>query len=303
MPDVSVIVPIYNSEDTIAVCIQSILSQTFTNLEIILVDDGSSDKSGNICDDYAIKDNRILVIHQPNQGRSRARSVGVENAHGEWITFVDSDDTLPETAIALLYEKTDSSTDIILGNGYTLPNEHRDVIPMSDFRHLTVRGEGTIGVPWGSLYRKVIVTPYLFDLPCHIINGEDYIFWLRLVFLTDRPVKIVYQSVYNKGEEHTSNIFKWTADYCYELNEYRKSAIPQDQYDEYLPDMIQDRLANMFAVAVCQSRKEWKNSKYYLDILCDMKLLHSSFSIKQLLFLHLPSLKLRKFCSYISSKT
>ena len=67
MPDVSVIVPIYNSEDTIAVCIQSILSQTFTNLEIILVDDGSSDKSGSICDDYAIKDNRILVIHQPNQ--------------------------------------------------------------------------------------------------------------------------------------------------------------------------------------------------------------------------------------------
>ena len=172
MPDVSVIVPIYNSEDTIAVCIKSILSQTFTNLEIILVDDGSSDKSGNICDDYAIKDNRILVIHQPNQGRSRARSVGVENAHGEWIFFVDSDDTLPETAIALLYEKTDSNTDIILGNGYTLLNEHRDVIPMSDFRHLAVRGEGTIGVPWGSLYRKVIVTPYLFDLPCHIINGE-----------------------------------------------------------------------------------------------------------------------------------
>lgn len=176
MPDVSVIVPIYNSEDTIAVCIQSILSQTFTNLEIILVDDGSSDKSGSICDDYAIKDNRILVIHQPNQGRSKARSIGAENAHGEWITFVDSDDILPETAIALLYEKTDSNTDIILGNGYTLLNEHRDVISMSDFRHLAVRGEGTIGVPWGSLYRKVIVIPYLFDLPRHIINGEDYIF-------------------------------------------------------------------------------------------------------------------------------
>lgn len=127
-----------------------------------------SDKSGSICDDYAIKDNRILVIHQPNQGRSRARSVGVENAHGEWIFFVDSDDTLPETAIALLYEKTDSNTDIILGNGYSLPNEHRDVIPLSDFRHLTVRGEGTIGVPWGRLYIERL-SLHLIYLTYHVI--------------------------------------------------------------------------------------------------------------------------------------
>ena len=300
MPDVSVIVPIYNSEDTIAICIQSILNQTFTNLELILVDDGCSDNSGRICDYFAKRDNRIFVVHQPNQGRSKARSIGVEKAHGKWITFVDSDDALPATAIAHLFDKTDSSTDIILGNGYTLPNEYRDSIPMSDFRHLAVRGEGTIGVPWGSLYRKSIVVPYLFDLPRHIINGEDYIFWLRLVFSTDKPVKVVYQSVYHKGEEHTSNSFKWTADYCYELNEYRKAAIPQDQYDEYLPDMIQDRIANMFAVAVCQSRNEWKNSKYYQDILSDMKLLHYSFSIRQLLFLNIPSLKLRQLISWLS---
>ena len=89
---VSVVVPVYNVEAYIARCIESILSQTHRNLELILVDDGSLDHSGAICDAYAEKDSRILVIHQENAGVSKARNAGIDQAKGEYLSFVDSDD-------------------------------------------------------------------------------------------------------------------------------------------------------------------------------------------------------------------
>ena len=93
-PLVSIIVPVYNVELYIGECIASLTNQTYSNIEIILVDDGSKDKSGLICDDYAGKDERIKVIHIQNSGVSHARNTGIEAANGEWITFVDSDDTI-----------------------------------------------------------------------------------------------------------------------------------------------------------------------------------------------------------------
>lgn len=295
---ISVVVPIYNSEDTITDCIKSILQQSFRDFEIILVDDGCTDRSGLLCDVFSEKYDCITVVHQQNKGRVEARKIGVEKANGEWICFVDSDDTLPVNSLELLHNATTDNTDIVLGNGYTLFPETRKTIPISDFRHMTVRGDGTIGVPWGSLYRRSVITPYLFDIPRHIYNGEDYLYWLRLVFLTEKSVNVVYDSVYNKGEEHTSNRFVWTADYCYELNELRKNSIPTDLLNIYLPDMLKDRLVNLFAVAVCQSKKEWKKSKFYKDIINDMKVINCSFNIKQKLFLFIPSLWLRKYISH-----
>ena len=92
MPKLSVIVPVYNTEKYLRECIDSILAQTFTDFELILVDDGSTDSSGAICDEYAAKDPRIQVIHQENGGATVARRSGVSCARGEYITFVDSDD-------------------------------------------------------------------------------------------------------------------------------------------------------------------------------------------------------------------
>lgn len=92
MPIVSVIVPVYNTEQYLPQCIDSILTQTFTDFELILVNDGSTDNSGAICDEYAQKDNRIIVIHKENEGQSSARNVGLKIKKGEFITFVDSDD-------------------------------------------------------------------------------------------------------------------------------------------------------------------------------------------------------------------
>ena len=88
---VSIIVPVYNTEKFLHRCIDSILAQTYTDFELLLIDDGSKDSSGAICDEYAVKDARVRVFHKENGGVSSARNLGLDNAKGEWITFVDSD--------------------------------------------------------------------------------------------------------------------------------------------------------------------------------------------------------------------
>lgn len=101
---ISVIVPIYNAEQYLEKCIDSIINQTDTNLEIILVNDGSTDNSGAICDEYAKKDSRIKVIHKENGGLSSARNTGLENANGEYVSFVDSDDWIELDMLETLYD-------------------------------------------------------------------------------------------------------------------------------------------------------------------------------------------------------
>lgn len=110
-PLISIIVPVYNTEKYLHSCIDSILSQTFTDFELLLIDDGSKDNSGAICDGYAAKDARVRVFHKKNGGASSARNMGLDNAKGEWISFVDSDDyVLPfflETYMALCKDDTE----------------------------------------------------------------------------------------------------------------------------------------------------------------------------------------------------
>ena len=101
---ISVIVPIYKVEKYLEKCILNIVNQTYSNLEIILVDDGSPDNSGKICDEYARKDSRIKVVHKLNGGLSDARNAGIEIATGKYIAFVDSDDYIEEKMISKLYD-------------------------------------------------------------------------------------------------------------------------------------------------------------------------------------------------------
>lgn len=96
---ISVIVPVYNVKEFLNECVDSIINQTYKDLEIILVDDGSTDGCGEICDDYANKDKRIKVVHQKNQGLSAARNTGMEHMNGDYLTFVDSDDYLMPSAL------------------------------------------------------------------------------------------------------------------------------------------------------------------------------------------------------------
>ena len=103
MPVISVIVPVYNVEKYISMCIDSILAQTFKDFELLLIDDGSPDKSGEICDEYALKDSRVRVFHKENGGVCSARNLGLDNATGEWVTFIDADDWVSTGFIENLY--------------------------------------------------------------------------------------------------------------------------------------------------------------------------------------------------------
>lgn len=110
---VSVVVPVYNVEQYVGRCIESLTAQTHRNIEIILVDDGSQDKSGDICDQYGERDCRIVVIHRENGGLSDARNEGIRRAGGKWITFVDSDDFVHPDYVRILYQNiTENEADI-----------------------------------------------------------------------------------------------------------------------------------------------------------------------------------------------
>ncbi len=101
-PLISVIVPVYNAEDYLRYCVDSILQQSYTNLEVILVDDGAKDSSPAICDEYAAQDSRVTVIHQENGGIAKAQNTGLDAAHGEYIAFADNDDILDRRNIEYL---------------------------------------------------------------------------------------------------------------------------------------------------------------------------------------------------------
>jgi glycosyltransferase involved in cell wall biosynthesis len=114
-PEISIIVPIYNVEPYLRKCLNSILEQTFTNFELILVNDGSTDKSAFICDEYAVKDDRVKVIHKDYGGVSSARNVGIKLARGNYIGFVDSDDYIEKNMYKILYHACiDSKSDIAI---------------------------------------------------------------------------------------------------------------------------------------------------------------------------------------------
>ena len=111
-PLLTIIVPVYNMQDTLDKCVQSIVPQSFTDWEMVLVDDGSTDKSGAMCDDWAKRDMRIVVIHKENGGLSDARNVGMDTARGEYITFVDSDDYVNDGTYETLMQLLSGHKDV-----------------------------------------------------------------------------------------------------------------------------------------------------------------------------------------------
>ena len=117
MEKVTVIIPIYNVEKYVRQAIESAINQTYQNIEIILVDDGSTDSSRTICDEYKLKDNRIKVVHKKNGGLSDARNAGLENSTGEYLMFLDSDDFLEIDAVENMYKEiSQKDADYVIGN-------------------------------------------------------------------------------------------------------------------------------------------------------------------------------------------
>ena len=123
-PTVSIIVPVYNAEKTIGRCIDSILGQQYTDFELLLVDDGSKDGSGAICDSYALADSRVQVIHKENTGVSDTRNIGISRARGVYLQFLDSDDWITPDATKLLVEAAgEHNCDLVISDFYRVVGE------------------------------------------------------------------------------------------------------------------------------------------------------------------------------------
>lgn len=162
---ISVIVAIYNIEKFLNKCIESIVKQTYKNLEIILVDDGSDDESSIICDNWKEKDNRIKVIHKQNEGVAIARNTGLKNVTGKYITFVDGDDYIESDLIEMLYKNLlENNTQIAVGgyiyedySGERLMKSKEDYITNSeDAIRRMIMGDDMYIAVWGKIYKKEI---------------------------------------------------------------------------------------------------------------------------------------------------
>jgi len=181
---ISIIVPVYNVEKYLRRCLDSILLQTFTDWECILVDDGSNDNSGSICDEYAAKDFRFKVFHTSNGGPSKARNIGLQKARGYWISFIDSDDWIKDTFLQNLIEHS-TGVDIVF-TSCTVVYKDEMLVPQTldgsysgdDYYSAIAEliKKNMVGYTWMKLYKKDIIDKNQLRFDESITYMEDFLF-------------------------------------------------------------------------------------------------------------------------------
>ncbi|MGL4876269.1 MAG: glycosyltransferase [Clostridium sp.] len=189
-PEISIIVPVYNVEKYLRRCIDSIINQTFKNFELILIDDGSTDNCLKICNEYAEKDDRIIVIHKNNEGCSVARNKGLKIAIGKYIGFVDSDDTIEPTMYEEMFNLIEKyeSTDLV-ECGFIFKN----LIKQKESIILKEKYSPTV---WSKLFKKKLINTYNIDFPIKSHMGEDLSFVEKYVCVS-RDIKYILKPLYN----------------------------------------------------------------------------------------------------------
>lgn len=277
---IGVIVPVYKVEKYIAECIESILAQRYTNFRLILVDDGTPDNAGKICDEYAQKDPRITVIHQENAGVTSARAKGVEEASDcEFVTFVDGDDILKTNALQTFYNEFSEDTDIVMSRMDIIKAEeikhkqfyNKESLSIKEFKEQCIFLRGGIG---GRMYRRKLFDEYTFNTPREIVFGEDSIMNLRIAFNTNKNVKIIDSPLYLYRQHNGSccSTFCFSEEYEEKLIEHLYSSIPQNKREEYSQLFAKRRLwawerryNNSFR------RPEWGGSTFHRQLLSDIE--------------------------------
>ena len=201
MPLISIIVPVYNTEQYIKRCINSILSQTLSDFELLLIDDGSTDCSGAICDEFAMQDKRIRVFHQKNSGVSSSRNVGLAQATGEWIYQCDSDDWLALDALQLMYEKAvESLSDMVICDFVMICPDSDIRIKATDWNEDKATSlQHYIGSTWTCMWmilgKRSLYTAYNLQSPTDISYCEDFHLAVRLAYYANK-VSTVHQPLY-----------------------------------------------------------------------------------------------------------
>lgn len=263
---IGVIVPVYKVEKYIAECIESILAQTYINFRLILVDDGTPDNAGKICDKYAKIDSRITVIHQDNAGVTRARARGVEEAVDcEFITFVDGDDTIPIESIQTLMERMDDNIDIVAG-GYRQFNDISQYHFDKKEYVLNLLLAKVPQAPWGKIIRKTLFTKDLFDIPSHIVVGEDTIMNFRIAANITKGIIFTKQKIYNYRIRPNSAFHSFNDSLAYQ-NEFfsiLEQSIPDYLYQDLLPHITNRAIQNWKTFYQYSSREIRKEDIPYI---------------------------------------
>ena len=208
---VSIIVPSYDCINSLKTCITSVLQQSHSNFEVILVDDGSSDGSGELCDRLAAEDERIQVIHKPNGGVSSARNAGIDVATGEYIAFCDSDDYLEPDYFASLLQTAESNPDcghiwccFQTVTGYQKENAVPNYSAAEDIQRYTLQDYMTLHEMWldagpcNKLYRSDIIKSSGVRFPEDLSLGEDWLFNLAYIDASENGrIAVITKPLYN----------------------------------------------------------------------------------------------------------
>ena len=222
-PLISVIIPAYNMEKRLGKCLESVCGQTWRNLEIILVDDGSRDGTGKLADAWAEKDSRIRVVHQKNAGVASARNRALEMASGEWIRFVDADDQLPPDSIdKLLTRVQDEKSDLViagyvhqvgeLSHPFNLAKRN-DTVSCEEYLKFLNRNANSFfcGVLWNKLFRRDLIEKNNIRFERGLGYGEDFLFVCGYLADAER-ISFSMDSVYRYIRHPDSMTFSQTMD-------------------------------------------------------------------------------------------
>lgn len=279
---VTVIIPIYNTEKYLNRCLESVILQTYPNLEIILVDDGSTDNSGVICDNYAKKDSRVRVIHQINSGVSIARNIAIDVAQGEYIKFVDSDDTMDTFAIEKMIAKSSGCDAIISGFRYIdkINNNISQVIPeinkkisQKEFKKIYIElyKKQLVGGPCTCLYKTNIIKKNGIKFRDNMSYGEDTLFNLEyfskcdsLFILNDHYYNIYRERSDSLTQRYNPNRLDNVLDIARSIEKYIELSNEkqgQEFYKVYLNHMIAciDNVFNSDAILSADEKRNFIN--------------------------------------------
>lgn len=213
-PLVSIIVPIYNAEKYIDRCIRSILQQTYSNWELLLVDDGSTDSSFRLCNSYATKDDRIRVLHKENGGVSSARNYGIYHSQGMWLTFIDIDDYVHDSFLEILLEGA-NTVDLVVSGAYYI-NDRKSFLPPNRFveisRDLPFLDEQLCSIYlmtcWGKLFKRTFILDKELYFDSSLRIGEDTNFVLHYLRYID-TIRFIHISGYYYNDEEKWKLSKY----------------------------------------------------------------------------------------------
>lgn len=270
---VSIVVPIYKAEKYLRRCVDSILVQTFPDFEVVLVDDGSPDGSGDICEDYAKADERVRVLHKENGGVTSARACGVQHAVGEYVFFVDADDDIPYDALQSLIDEAQADEyDVIIGrigsNAYV-----KETLSVEEYRSYCIIGGGVASSPCGKLFRRSLFTDDTFDIPRTIVMGEDMLMNIRIAFANTKPVRFVDCKVYNyfNNLQSCTHTFQTSLEYEMLFDKYRNLSIPEAERERYIRECVQSKINGLMLMADATCKNTWAGRPYFKELETEVK--------------------------------